>query len=69
MELIEILKYTAQVAQGCSGRDLSEDSMVIGTPAIVDTPDAVLRKNTIETKGAGDAFMGCMLHQILINGY
>ena len=33
----EYLKYTAQVAQSCQDRDLSEDSMVIGTSAIVDT--------------------------------
>ena len=33
----EYLKYTAQVAQSCEDRDLSEDSMVIGTSAIVDT--------------------------------
>lgn len=30
---------------------------------------ALLQENTIETTGAGDTFMGCMLHQILINGY
>lgn len=30
---------------------------------------ALLQKNTIETTGAGDTFMGCMLHQILTNGY
>lgn len=28
-----------------------------------------LNKNTIETTGAGDTFMGCMLHQILNKGY
>ena len=28
-----------------------------------------LQKNTIETTGAGDTFMGCMLHQILKKGY
>ena len=33
----EYLKYTAQVAETCQDRDLSEDSMVIGTSAIVDT--------------------------------
>ncbi len=33
----EYLEYTAQVAQSCRDRDLSEDSMVIGTSAIVDT--------------------------------
>ena len=33
----EYLKYTAQVAETCQDRDLSENSMVIGTSAIVDT--------------------------------
>ena len=33
----DYLKYTIQVAQNCQDRDLSEDSMVIGTSAIVDT--------------------------------
>ena len=33
----EYLKYTAQVADTCQDRDLSEDSMVIGTSAIIDT--------------------------------
>ncbi len=33
----EYLKYTAQVAETCEDRDLSEDSMVIGTSAIIDT--------------------------------
>lgn len=33
----EYLTYTAQVAQTCQDRDLSADSMVIGTSAIVDT--------------------------------
>ena len=33
----EYLKYTAQVAETCQDRDLSCDSMVIGTSAIVDT--------------------------------
>ena len=28
-----------------------------------------LNENTIETTGAGDTFMGCMLHQILNRGY
>ena len=30
---------------------------------------AFLNENTIETTGAGDTFMGCMLHQILKKGY
>ena len=33
----EYLTYTAQVAQTCQDRDLSADSMVIGTSAILDT--------------------------------
>ena len=33
----EYLQYTAQVAETCIDRDLSEDCMVIGTSAIVDT--------------------------------
>lgn len=33
----EYLKYTSQVAESCEDRDLSNDSMVIGTSAIVDT--------------------------------
>lgn len=31
------LKYTAQTAESCTDRDLSENSMVIGTSAIIDT--------------------------------
>lgn len=33
----EYLKYTREVADTCQDRDLSEESMVIGTSAIVDT--------------------------------
>ena len=33
----EYLKYTAQVAANCRDRDLSENSMVIGTSAVTDT--------------------------------
>ena len=33
----QYLKYTVQVAENCQDRDLSNDSMVIGTSAIVDT--------------------------------
>ena len=33
----EYLKYTAQVAETSQDRDLSEESMVIGTSAIIDT--------------------------------
>ena len=33
----DYLKYTSQVASCCKDRDLSENSMVIGTSAIIDT--------------------------------
>ena len=33
----DYLKYTSEVANRCAGRDLSADSMVIGTSAIIDT--------------------------------
>ncbi|MBQ1963791.1 MAG: chloramphenicol acetyltransferase [Tidjanibacter sp.] len=33
----DYMTYTAQVAQSCTDRDLSEDCMVIGTSAIIDT--------------------------------
>lgn len=33
----EYLKYSAEVAEICADRDLSEDCMVIGTSAIIDT--------------------------------
>ena len=33
----DYLKYTTQVAENCRDRDLSSDSMVIGTSAIIDT--------------------------------
>ncbi len=33
----QYLKYTVQVAEDCQDRDLSNDSMVIGTSAIIDT--------------------------------
>lgn len=33
----EYLKYTAEAANSCQDRDLSNDSMVIGTSAIIDT--------------------------------
>ena len=33
----QYLKYTMQVAENCQDRDLSSDSMVIGTSAIIDT--------------------------------
>ncbi len=34
---LEYLKYTSQVAESCTDRDLSGESMVIGTSAIIDT--------------------------------
>ena len=34
---LEYLEYTAQVADSCADRDLSDSCMVIGTSAIVDT--------------------------------
>ena len=33
----DYLKYTSQVAENCQDRDLSNDCMVIGTSAIIDT--------------------------------
>ena len=33
----DYIKYTSQVAETCQDRDLSSDSMVIGTSAIIDT--------------------------------
>ena len=33
----QYLRYTVQVAENCQDRDLSNDSMVIGTSAIIDT--------------------------------
>ena len=33
----EYLKYTSECAESCQGRDLSDDCMVIGTSAVVDT--------------------------------
>ena len=33
----QYLKYTAQTAESCKDRDLSKNSMVIGTSAIIDT--------------------------------
>ena len=33
----DYLRYTSQVADSCADRDLSDESMVIGTSAIVDT--------------------------------
>lgn len=43
----DYLKYTSQVAESCQDRDLSTDSMVIGTSAIVDTEiDGVVGMNS-----------------------
>jgi chloramphenicol O-acetyltransferase type A len=44
---MEYLQYTGHVAEKCSDRDLSEDSMVIGTSAIIDTEiDGVVGMNS-----------------------
>lgn len=44
---LEYLKYTAEVAESCVDRDLSADSMVIGTSAIIDTEiDGALGMNS-----------------------
>ena len=44
---LEYLTYTAQVAETCTDRDLSEDCMVIGTSAIVETEiDGVVGMNS-----------------------
>ena len=43
----EYMKYTVQVAETCRDRDLSENSMVIGTSAIVETElDGVVGMNS-----------------------
>ena len=43
----EYMKYTTQVAKTCQDRDLSENSMVIGTSAIVETEiDGVVGMNS-----------------------
>ena len=43
----EYLKYTAQVAESCVDRDLSENSMVIGTSAIIETElDGIVGMNS-----------------------
>lgn len=43
----QYLKYTSQVAESCQDRDLSNDSMVIGTSAITDTEiDGVVGMNS-----------------------
>ena len=43
----EYLEHTARVAETCVDRDLSEDSMVIGTSAIIDTEiDGVVGMNS-----------------------
>ena len=43
----DYLKYTMQVVEACQDRDLSNDSMVIGTSAIIDTEiDGVVGMNS-----------------------
>lgn len=43
----DYLKYTAQVAETCQDRDLSDDFMVIGTSAIIETElDGVIGMNS-----------------------
>ena len=43
----EYVEYTAMTAQSCTDRDLSENSMVIGTSAIIDTEiDGVVGMNS-----------------------
>ena len=43
----QYLKYTSQVAENCEDRDLSNESMVIGTSAIIDTEiDGVVGMNS-----------------------
>lgn len=43
----DYLKYTAQVAETCQDRDLSDDYMVIGTSAIIETElDGVIGMNS-----------------------
>ncbi len=43
----DYLEYTSQVATSCTDRDLSADSMVIGTSAIIDTEiDGVVGMNS-----------------------
>ena len=43
----DYLKYISEVAESCQDRDLSNDSMVIGTSAIVDTEiDMAVGKNS-----------------------
>ncbi len=54
----EYLTYTSQTAQTCQNRDLSNDCMVIGTSAIIDT----------EIDGAIDAYCGIFNNPFLIWG-
>lgn len=49
--------------EGSRAYYLKEDSS-----EIIVEEKAVLQKNTIETTGAGDTFMGCVLHFILNKG-
>ena len=54
----EYLKYTAQVAASCQDRDLSENSMVIGTSALAG----------YEIDGAVNIYAGCYNNPFLIWG-
>ena len=43
----DYLKYTAQVVESCQDRDLSSDSMIIGTSAVIETElDGVVGMNS-----------------------
>lgn len=45
---LDYLKYTTQTAEKCQDRDLSADSMVIGTSAIIDTEiDGAVGMNSV----------------------
>ena len=54
----DYLKFTAQTADSCTDRDLSADSMVIGTSAIIDT----------ELDGAVSIYSGIFNNPFLIWG-
>ena len=54
----QYLKYTSWVAQNCQDRDLSDNSMVIGTSAIIDT----------EIDGAGGMNSGIFNNPFIIWG-
>lgn len=50
------------------GREGSRAYYMDGANEIVVEEPSVLREDTIETTGAGDTFMGCVLHNILEHG-